>query len=282
MLDDVTLLVAAILALQTPDAFAAELKLGLNLYQSGERIKAIHSLRKAHALRPQHAGAAALLGVCYLEAGYAADAAEVIERAVKLDPGNLNFSLLLVRAWHEAYDFARALDAARSTAERFAKSPDAHFRLGHQLEAAGEFAEAEAAYQQALEYQPEHPQANLALGRWKLKTGRTAEAVSHFEAALRSAPSDFQTRLEMSKALIASGERRRARDLLLVLVKEQSAEPAPHLLLSQIYQAEGELEAARAARERFLEMSRGSSQTGGMSSNLPVRRARRFSDTPAP
>lgn len=260
-----------------PASFPAQFNLGLTLYQQANKAaEAIRALRKASELGSEQAGVAALLGVAYLEGGYSADAAEVLERAVKLSPSNPNVALLLAQAYHQNYDFAKALAAARATATRFPNSANAHFRLAYELETGGNFADAEACYQEALRLEHGHPEASLGLGRYKLKAGRAQEAIPYFEAALRSFPTNGEARLGLARALFLSRQTERARVTAFPLIAEKPDDPAPHLLLSQIYQAEGNAELARKERERFLELSNRLSQTGGMSSNVPARKPKRF------
>ncbi|MEO7650085.1 MAG: tetratricopeptide repeat protein, partial [Bryobacteraceae bacterium] len=99
-------------------------------------------------------------------------------------------------------------------------------------------------------------------------------AMEHFEAVLRVQPDNAMARLELAKSLVANRQFARAKPLLAA-VGEDSTDPAPHLLLYQVYQAEGN--AIESARQRALYLELTSARSaGGMSGNLASRRLRRF------
>jgi tetratricopeptide (TPR) repeat protein len=199
---------------------------------------------------------------------------ETLDAARRLDPSRLIVSLALIEAGHEAFEFEKALEWATDTAARFPDSADAHFRLGFELETAGRFEEARAALDRSLQLKPDHPEARLAVGRAELRAGRRAVAVEHLEAVLQLQPENALARLELAKALVGGRDFARAKPLLLSLVA-YSRDPMPHLLLYQIYQAEGNLQ--EGARERTIYLQLTSEQNaGGMSGNLASRKLRRF------
>ena len=257
-----------------PDSFEANYLLGVALSESGRKLDAIRRLRVARRLRPAHAGVLSLLGVLYVEQGYSLDAMETLDAARRLDPSRLAVWLASIEACHDAFEFEKALDRATEAASRFPDSADAHFRLGFELEAAGRFEEARAALERALKLNPDHPETRLALGRAELRAGRRAIAVEHFEAVLRSQPNNTLARLELAKSLVGVREFARAKTLLLALEAE-NADPAPHLLLYQIFQAEGNPAESARHRARYLELT-SAQNVGGMSGNLASRKLRRF------
>src|SRR5438093_3323775 len=166
---------------------------------------------------------------------------ETLNAARRLDPSRLAVWLALVEAGHDAFEFEKALEWAADAAARFPDSADAHFRLGFELEAAGRFEEARAAFDRSLKLKPDHPEARLAVGRAELRAGRRAMAVEHFEAVLRLQPENALARLELAKVPVGVRDFARAKPILLAL-GEDSSDPTPHLLLYQVYQAEGNVE----------------------------------------
>ncbi len=255
-----------------PDSFDAAYLLGVTLSEVGRKTDAIRRLRAARRLNPRHAGALSLLGVLYTQEGYPLDAMETLEEARRVDPSRLAVWLALIEASHAAFEFQKALDAAGQAVSRFPESADAHFRLGFELETAGKFEEARAEFERAVQRQPDHPEARLALGRMELRAGRRAEAVRHFEAVLARQPENTLARIELAKALVGLREMGRAKALLL---EGGDGDPVRHLLLAQIYQAEGKPQESAVERQRFLE-STAAQKAGGMAGPAPGPKLRRF------
>lgn len=257
-----------------PDSFDANYLLGATLSEGGRKLDALRRLRTARQIRPRHAGVLSLLGVLYLGQGYPIDAIETLDEARRFDPSRLAVWLALVEAGHEAFEFEKALQWASDAAARFPDSADAYFRLGFELEAAGRFDEARAAFDRSLKLKPDHPEARLAVGRAESRAGHRTKAMEHFEAVLRVQPNNSLARLELAKSLVAGREFARAKPLLLA-IGDVSTDPTPHLLLYQVYQAEGNVEDGARQRARYLELT-STRNAGGMSGNLASRKLRRF------
>jgi predicted Zn-dependent protease len=257
-----------------PESFDANYLLGVILSESGRKLEALRRLRTARQIRPSHPGVLSLLGVVYLEQGYPLDAIDTLDEARRLDPSRLPVWLALVQAGHEAFEFEKALQWASEAAARFPDSADACFRLGFELEAAGRFEDSRAAFERALKLKPDHPETRLAMGRMEARAGQRTSAIGHFETVLRLQPGNDLARLELAKSLVGGREFARAKPLLLAL-GEDAADPTPHLLLSQVYQAEGNAEESARQRARYLELT-AARNTGGMSGNLASRKLRRF------
>ncbi len=66
-----------------------EYLLGLTLYAGGNRTKAFEHFKRVVALRAEHAGAQAALGVAYSDQGNYAEARAALERSLSLDPNDL-------------------------------------------------------------------------------------------------------------------------------------------------------------------------------------------------
>ncbi len=257
-----------------PDSFDANYLLGATLSETGRKLEALRRLRTARKIGPQHAGALSLLGVLYLGQGYPLDAMETLDEARRLDPSRLPVWLALAEAGHDAFEFEKALRWASDAASRFPDSVDAHFRLGFELETAGRFDDARAAFDRALKLKPDHPEARLAVGRAESRAGNRGAAIEHFKAVLRAQPRNAMARLELAKALVAGREFTGAK-LLLLAPGDDNRDPAPHLLLHQIYQAEGNTAESARQRARYLELT-SARIAGGMSGTVASRKLRRF------
>jgi tetratricopeptide (TPR) repeat protein len=255
-----------------PTSFQAGYILGVALAQTGRRLDAIRRLRVAREAYPQHTGALMLLGVLYTNEGYSLDAMEVLEQAIRLQASQIHVNLLLVQAYHDSFEFDKALRLAVEIADRFPSSADAHFRLGYELETSGRFEEARTSLERALKLKADHPEAHLALGRLDSRQGQRAEAANHFQAVLQVQPGHPVAMVELAKVFVAMRQFQSAKTLLVRF--QDAGNPTVHLLLSQVYAGEGDSALSTKHRLRYMELA--TAQPGGMSGNVEVRKLRRF------
>ncbi len=261
-----------------PNSFEPNYLLGLALSQEGQTLEAIRRLRTGRRARPDHVGLLTLLGVLYLKESYACDAGETLEAAARPAPLAEKPALLIADAWHQCFQFDKALASARETAARFPQSADAQFRLGYELETAGRFEEAHATFTRAVELKQEFVEAQVALARLERRMVRYESAQHHLEIALRISPRDRTARTEFTKLMVGRKQSAKAQELLKELIAESDTEPELHLLLARVYEGEGDAAASAREQARSIELSRAQQSTSGMSSTIASRRTRRFVD----
>jgi tetratricopeptide (TPR) repeat protein len=257
-------------------SFEARYVWGRALLEIGDQVGGIRRLREGQALRPSHSGVLTLLGVEYLQGGYYDDAIQVLQQAIQLESSSEKLDLLLIQAYHGNFDFARATEQAQKTAHRFPGSPNAQFRLGYQLQMEGRFSESETAYHGVLKLDPGHLPANLALGQLRQRQMRYAEAATHYERVVSAHSKSHEARLGLAKACLGLKQYERAKAILMQLLQEVPQEPQIHLLLAQVYQAEGKLPESAAERQRFLKLTSQLATATGMSHSLPTSRGKKF------
>lgn len=262
-----------------PDSFEPNYLLGLALSQEGRPLEAIKRLRAGQLARPDHAGLLTLLGMLYLKEGYPLDAAETLTSAGKAAPLAEKPALLIAEAWHQFFQFEKAMASASETAARFPQSADAQFRLGYELETAGRFDEAYSAFTRAVELKPEFVEAHVALGRLERRMGRYDSSQQNLEVALRIRPMDRTARTELAKLMASRKQDTKAKQLLEGLISESDTEPELHLLLARVYRSEGNASASVQEQARFVELSRSQLVASGMSSTIPSRKTNRFVDS---
>jgi tetratricopeptide (TPR) repeat protein len=137
-----------------PDDFAAQLNLGAILMSRLDMQGAVSALRRAVALDPKRPEAHDMLGSAMQSLGFAGDAKEQFELALKADPEYIN----------ARYDLARALA-----------------REGKFDDAAAEFLKVAQAFPNSARIQDEY-------GVLLARSGHRAEALKQFEAALAIDP----------------------------------------------------------------------------------------------
>ena len=141
----------AYLALAQAEARRVELDLATDAEQ-GETIRA--ALDHALELAPDHPQAWSIRGR-YLWLGRKPAALPTLERAMRLDPGNLTAVFAYGRALRETDRPDRALPLLRHVADRDPRSAEAMLALGRTLSALGEHDEARQAFDRVRELNPD-------------------------------------------------------------------------------------------------------------------------------
>jgi predicted O-linked N-acetylglucosamine transferase (SPINDLY family) len=145
---------------------AEQLSAAMDHHRAGRLGEAERLYRAACAADSGNARAFHLLGVVAHQLGHA-DAAELVGRAVALEPG----------------------------------LAEAHNDRGVILAARGKFAEAAASFERAIALRPDHADARINLGVALHRLGRLDEAVTHFERALAGSPAAVTAHLHLAMTL---------------------------------------------------------------------------------
>jgi len=117
-------------------------------------------------------------------AGRLADAAELYERIVRVDPRHADAFHLLGVVAHQCGDFGRAAHCIRRAIEANNSFAPYHNNLGAAYRALGRVDEAIASYQEALFRDPDSPGVHYNLGNAFKDKGLFAEAVESYRRAL--------------------------------------------------------------------------------------------------
>lgn len=128
---------------EVPESARKLYEKGLQLAQSGERLKAVDNLKAAVALYPKFPLALNELGVQYLKLGHADKAVEALKTASKLSPDAFTPKLNLGIALLEAKQFAEAETQLREALKLNQSAPTAHMYLGLTLLKLQNYQEAE-------------------------------------------------------------------------------------------------------------------------------------------
>jgi Flp pilus assembly protein TadD len=156
----------------------------------GHAAEAADLLRDAARVQPDAPGIRLNLGVALAQSGRLAEAVEEFRHATTLDPdsalGHANFGLALVQAERYA-EAARVLERAVRLGP---DSADAHNHLGIALAQLGREEDAERAYARAIELRPTYHAPHTNLGNLFRSQGRLEEALACYEEAIRLCPAD--------------------------------------------------------------------------------------------
>lgn len=162
---------------------------GLELAQTGDRVKAIESLKGAVALYPKFPLAFNELGVQYLKLGQPSKAAEALKTASELSPDAFTPRLNLGIALLEAKRFGEAETQLREALKQNATAPTAHMYLGLALTHMKNYDEAEKELLQALVTgRDQLGMAHYYLGGLYWRKHDYAHAIEELETYLRLSP----------------------------------------------------------------------------------------------
>jgi tetratricopeptide (TPR) repeat protein len=149
-----------------PDDAFALIKLGEALCGLGKFPEAVESFKRASATSgPQASLAFSQLGFAYYDEARNQDALVALDKALKIDPQNLDAILYTGMVYLDEGDQPRA----RSCFERvLALNPshlEAQYYMGYIFFSAGEFAKALPLFQSVVQQQPGHLKANYQLAQ---------------------------------------------------------------------------------------------------------------------
>jgi len=204
-------------ALPVKDGAAYEL-IGRNYYMQHDYKEAIDSLEKACAAEPGNSGYALWLGRAFgrraetsspfTAPSYASKTRQYFEKAVQLDPRNLDALNDLFEYYMEAPGFlGGGLDKAAATAARMAQvnPADGQAAQAHLAEKKKDYRDAEDHFRRAVESAPYQVGRLVDLARFLLRRGRDQEAEQTFAQAEKIAPNSPKLLYERAEAYIRNG-----------------------------------------------------------------------------
>jgi tetratricopeptide (TPR) repeat protein len=230
-------------------------------------------LEKATALAPGRSdyfdwlgkayGLAAVEASMFAKPGLANKTREAWEKAVALDPGNLDARADLMQYDLQAPGFlGGGVDKAREQAAEIRKRDAVRGALAHATVAFSQkdLAGGEKILQEAIQKAPAEPRLRLALGALYQNEQKWDAAFAAFEAVLKADPGNWDALYQVGKTGALSGQRldRAEECLKRYLGHTPGPESAPlanaHLRLGGVYQKKGDKAAARAEYQTALQL----------------------------
>jgi len=159
------------------------------------------------------------LGLLDTREGRSDAAVSSFQEALRLSPDHF----VALENLGNAYRQQKRWEEARGTLERALavrpRDPEANYSLGMVFAQTEETGRAYEYLQRALRFRPAYPEALNNLGVLYLRTRRRDEAVAKFEECIRIAPGFDQSYLNLARVYSLEGEPRKARTLLLELLR---------------------------------------------------------------
>ena len=181
--------------------------------------------REVIRLRPDVADAWHLLGVLHLKGGQAAEAADMIGRAIALDPKQEQFHTNHAAALFHAGRIVEAEQVYRRSTERDPHNLDTFKNLSVLLGGQGRTEEAIACLKQGAQANPGAARIHRLLGHLYLKHDRHEEAIDAFQKSLQLEPENDAIASDMGYALGKLGRHKEAVDALMPAYRRGSMLP---------------------------------------------------------
>jgi predicted Zn-dependent protease len=187
-----------------------------------------------------------ILGSVMMRQGNASEAIALLRHAVELDPGHLESRLELARAYQRTGDKRRAEETFREAGRlereqrrRARARAEASYLRIHALDLLekGKPDQALQSFDDALAHDPTDSDLLREAGEAALTAKDPHRAKEYMDRAVKIAPSRAAIRLSRGKALLALGETEAAILDLQEAARLDPADPAPHHLLAQAYDA---------------------------------------------
>jgi len=204
-------------SIQAKDGAAYEL-LGRNYYMQGEFKKASEALEKAVEAEPGNSGYVLWLGRAYgrraetanpfTAPGYASKTRQCFEKAVQLNPRNMDALADLFEFYTEAPGFlGGGMDKAAAMAVRIGQVDAAEGQIAQArlAEKKKEYAAAEEHFRRAVEIAPLQAARLVDLARFLVRRGRYQEAEQSFANAEKVAPPTPKLLFERAECYVKNG-----------------------------------------------------------------------------
>ena len=179
---------------------------------------------------------------------HAAEAVDLLERAVALDPAFALAYAALGDAYlsryeseHDPVHAAKANDAVMRALQIGPGEAAGYYSLGNIQWVTGRYQEAVASLRRAIELQPDNDETHRLLGRVLAGGGDAAGAIAELETAIRIRPDYWRGYMLLGSVCYSAGRLPAALDAYRRASEMQPNDPAPWSGLGLIYQVRGEL-----------------------------------------
>jgi tetratricopeptide (TPR) repeat protein len=176
------------------------------------------------------------LGILSAREGDATAAIKFFQRALQIDPAHLIALLNLGNAYRQRKEWAQAKATLERAFEIGPDDPEVNYSLGMVFAQLDESDRAFEYLKRAVSLRPVYPEALNNLGVLYLRMRQPEEAIHSFEASMRVTPEYDQSYLNLARVYVIQGERKKAREVLLELLKQHPEHAQARAELNQLEQ----------------------------------------------
>lgn len=232
------------------DAQRLRILLGMAHYGLGEYASAVPPLRDAMRRDPQDLPYRLVLAHSCLRAKQYQCVLDVYHEILSLNAESAEADMLAGEALDEMRDHAGAVEQFRAAVKADPKQPGVHFGLGYLLWTGSQYDEAAQQFQAELDNNPQNVQALVYLADANIRLGQVDRAQPLLEKAVHMDPRFEMTHLEFGILDSQSGKNEQALRELRQAVALDPRDVQVHWRLARLYQAMGRKQEAQAEFER--------------------------------
>ncbi|WP_236783917.1 tetratricopeptide repeat protein [Azospirillum humicireducens] len=221
-------------------------------HQAGRLAEAERGYRAVLSVDPRHADALHLLGVLSLQSGRAAEAVDLIGKALERAKGVADYWDNLGSALIACGRAAEAAKAHRTAAALDPGGAQRRHNLGNALAALGRHGEAERAFMLALALKPDYAKAWYNLGNSRAAGHRHADAAVALDRAVRLSPGMVEAHNNLGDALAMIGRLDEAVAQHRLVTQIRPDDATAHYNLGAVLQQKGAYESAEIAYRQAL------------------------------
>lgn len=200
------------------------------------------------------------LGIELERRGNLAEAAEAHERALEIDPGDVQAHINLISLYGRLGQVERAEANYEAAVRLDPDAAEAYYDHGVLLFAGGRYEEAEKAFRKALAIDPYHPEAHNNLGFLLERQARLAEAAEEFQKAIDNRPDYRLAHFHLGRILVNANQYPKGIEHLLKTISpEDESTPGYLYAVGAAYGRAGDRENAL----RYLRQARDQASTRG-------------------
>ena len=238
------------------DCFERELKtpkphprtqyyLGLALQSAGRIDEAISHLNRSLAQDPKDADALYELARLHKNASL-----HSIETLKALDPDSFQLHALMGEVYADQERYSEAIEEYQKALAKRPDAPGMKFLIGVAYWAQRQMEPAEKAFKEAYKENPNDAMTNLYLGDIAVRYQRFSEALPYLMAARQTQPDMPQLHVLVGQCYQAQGELQKAKAEFQAAIVADRAAAQPHYLLARVYR---ELHDAQASADELAQ-----------------------------
>jgi len=232
-----------------------DLNLALQYHQHGQLEEAARLYRIILGSNPNHADALHLLGLVAYQRGDAAQAVDLIGRAIALVPSMALFHANLAEAYRSLGELNRAVGCCRTALRLQPNYAEAANNLGLALQSQGNWPEATAQFRAAVRLRPDFALAHNNLGNALRCQGDAAQALVHFRQAVELDPTLAEAHTNLGQFLLELHELPEALEHCRTAVRLRPDLAEGHNNLGNLLREQGQLEEAKASYAEALRLN---------------------------
>ncbi len=201
---------------------------------------------------PDNVAVLILLGKLNYDMGNLENTINVYSRVIEIDPGQEDIYLFLGNIYLKQGEVAKAETLYKKLGENFPEAYAGHFFLGKIYADKGDFNKAKKEFQRTLELEPELEIPQFELAKIFIQTGEKKKAIKIYKSILEKQPDNLKALIELAYYYHIINRKKNAEKLFIKLGKKSIKDIAVIKMVSRIYLAKEDYNAASTVYEGML------------------------------